>query len=281
MSWFDTSGNFEEARTWGGIEDDRVFYIAVDDTGIVFATGSFRGSDVNFDQGYGTILKSSNGSDDAFLCWFENWGDNLLGVETWGGADWDVGYAVAVDDTGNVYITGFFNGADVDFDPGDGIDLRSSTDESTDAFVSKFDSSVSYQWVRVWGGSGTDYSYNVGTDGLGNVFAVGTFYSGDMDFDPGPGSDLHGSNGWDDAYLTMFDSSGNYVMARTWGGTDYDEAYGLSVSESGAIFVTGFWYSPSLEFAPIGEPCFEDSDIHSSNGGDDAFLVKYMLDGCW
>ena len=280
LSWFDTSGNFDEARTWGGIEDDRVYDIAVDETGIVFATGSFRGSDVNFDQGYGTILKSSNGSDDAFLCWFENW-DNLVGVETWGGADWDVGYAVAVDDTGNVYVTGSFRGADVDFDPGDGTDLRSSTDGSIDAFLSRFDSSVSYQWVRVWGGSGTDYSYNVGTDGLGNVFAVGTFYSGDMDFDPGPGSDLHGSNGWDDAYLSMFDSSGNYVMARTWGGTDYDEAYGLSVSEAGAIFVTGFWYSSSLEFAPVGAPCFEASDIHIANGGDDAFLVKYMPDGCW
>ncbi|MCX6645201.1 MAG: PKD domain-containing protein [bacterium] len=191
LSWFDTSGNFDSARTWGGVQDDRVFGVAVNDTGTVFATGAFRGSDVNFDQEYGSILKSSNGSDDAFLCWFEDW-DNLLGVETFG-----------------------------------------------------------------------------------------TFYSIDMDFDPGPGSDLRISEGWDDAYLTMIDSSGNYVMARTWGDEGYDEAYGLSVSDLGVIFVAGFWYSSSLEFAPVDSPCFEDSDIHINNGEDDAFLVKYMPDGCW
>jgi phage-related tail fiber protein len=187
---------------------------------------------------------------------------------------------VDVDDLGNVYVTGSFKGADVDFDPGDGTDLRSSAGQS-DAFLSKFDSSVSYQWVRAWGGTSVDYSYNVCTDWLGNVFTAGTFYSSDMDFDPGPGSDSHSSSGWDDAYLSMFDSSGNYVMARIWGGTDYDEAYGLDVSDTGAIFVTGFFYSSSMEFAPVGAPCFEDSDIHYSLGNEDAFLVKYMPDGCW
>jgi hypothetical protein len=280
ISWFDTSGNFDSARTWGGAEDDRVFGVAVDDAGTVFATGTFRGSDVNFDQEYGSILKSSNGSDDAFLCWFENW-DNLLGVETWGGIESDIGYSVSVDGLGNTYVAGYFSGTDVDFDPGDGIDLRSSVSGSTDAFLSKFDSSVSYQWARTWGGTGTDYSYNVCVDGLGNVFAVGTFYSSDMDFDPGSGSDMRSSNGWDDAYYTMFDSSGNYVMARKWGGTSYDEAYGLSVSDTGAIFVSGFYYSSPMEFAPVDAPCFEDSDIHSNGGGDDAFLVKYLPDGCW
>jgi hypothetical protein len=179
-----------------------------------------------------------------------------------------------------VYITGWFRGADVDFDPGAGTDLRSSNGDS-DNFLSKFDASVAYQWVRTWGSPTSDGAFQVDVDGLGNAFVTGEFEGSDVDFDPGPGSDLHSSNGTQDAYLNILDSSGNFVMARTWGGNDDDEANGLFVTGPGAIYVVGFFDSGSVEFAPVGAPCFEDSDIHITNGNGDAFLVKYMPDGCW
>jgi hypothetical protein len=147
--------------------------------------------------------------------------------------------------------------------------------------LSKFDASVTYQWARTWGTPSYDDVYHVGADGVGNAFVTGDFEGTDVDFDPGPGSDLHSSNGDDDAYLTMFDSSGNFVLARTWGSTDSEEGYGLFATDPGTIFVVGYFDSGSVEFAPVGDPCFEDSDIHITNGNEDAFLVKYMPDGCW
>jgi hypothetical protein len=282
LSEIDTSGDFIWAGTWGSGNSDTATGVDIKDTGVVFVTGYFMGS-MDFDPGPGDVSKSSNGAGDVFLSWF-NEDNSLLGVETWGGPDFDSAESVAVDGLGNVYVTGLFMGADVDFDPGVGTDLRSSVGDS-DVFLSKFDSAVSYQWVRTWGASdgGPEGNnvYQVEADGLNNVFVTGGFAGHDMDFDPGPGSDMHGTNGDNDAYLTEFDSSGNFVMARTWGGTNYDTGKGLFISDSGAIFVVGLFDSGSVEFAPVDAPCFEDSDIHITNGNGDGFLVKYMPDGCW
>ena len=55
----------------------------------------------------------------------------------------------------------------------------------------------------------------------GNVHAAGDF-QGTVDFDPGNGVDNHTSNGNQDASLSKFDSSGNFMWARTWGGSSDD-----------------------------------------------------------
>jgi hypothetical protein len=70
-------------------------------------------------------------------------------------------------------------------------------------------------------------------------------------------------------------------MARTWGDTDYDEAYGLYISDSDEIFVTGIFYGSSVEFAPVDAPCFNDSEILPGFGCGDAFAIKYIPGGCW
>ncbi|MFH1675599.1 MAG: hypothetical protein ABIC40_01150 [bacterium] len=275
-SIFDTSGSFITVKVEGGVDSDWANDVAVNSAGKIFVTGIFQGT-VYFDENVAN-MKISNGQEDVFLVWYDT-DFSFQGVETWSGTGWDRGYAVDVDGLGNVYVTGSFKGLDVDFDPGDGIDLISSAGQN-DAFLTKFDSAVSYQWARTWGGSSGDYSFNVCVDGLCNVITVGTFYSIDMDFDPGSGSDLHASQGWDDAYLNVLDSFGDFVMARSWGGTDYDEAYGCAVSNTNAIFVSGLYYSSPMELAPVGAPCFEDSHQVGNNGYDDAFLSKYLPNGC-
>jgi hypothetical protein len=277
LSRFDTSGEFVWAGTWGSGEYEEARDVAVADTGEVFVTGSFYDS-VDFDPGSGEVSKSSNGSNDAFLSRFDE-DNNFLGVETWGGTDNDGANSIALDGPGNVYVSGWFRGTDIDFDPGIGTDMRSSNGES-DNFLSKFDSTTAYQWVRTWGSPTYDDVYQMNTDGFGNVFVTGGFEES-VDFDPGPGSDVRNTNGFEDAYLTIFNTDGNYMMARTWGGNDDDEADSLFVTDLGAIYIVGYFDSGSVEFAPVGAPCFEDSDIHITNGNGDAFLVKFMPDWCW
>ena len=84
----------------------------------------------------------------------------------------------------------------------------------------------------------------------------------------------------EDAYLTVFDTMGNFEWARTWGGEFGDYSTGVTTDSSGYIYVTG-GYEDIVNFAPSDPPCNEVPDEHTSNGGIDAFLTKYSLDGCW
>jgi hypothetical protein len=272
LSRFSTSGDFEWAGTWGGDGFDAGYGLAIDGSGRVFVAGGFNGTDVDFDPDpIGSTTRTSNGWSDICLSWFDE-SDVFQGVATWGGTEWESANGATVDAVGNVYVSGFFYGTDVDFDPGVGTDPHSSLGEE-DCFVSKFDPSVSYLWARTWGGISYDEAYGVSINALGNVAVVG-YFDGEADLDPGPGTDQRISNGSYDAFMIRLDSLGDYVMGRTWGGASWDECYATCMTDSGITYI-------GVEFAPVGAPCLEDSDVHDSNGDDDAFLIKYLPDGCW
>ncbi len=164
LSKFDSSGNFEWARTWG---DGCGYGVAADGSGNVYVAGFFWDI-VDFDPGGGDP-HTSNGEWDIFLSKFDSSG-NFGWACTWGGADFDYGHGVAADGSGNVYVTGEFLGT-VDFYPGGWIDYHSSHGKS-DVFLSKFDSSGAYQWASTWGGEGSDAGYGVAADSSGNVYAT-------------------------------------------------------------------------------------------------------------
>jgi hypothetical protein len=191
-------------------------------------------------------------------------------AKTWGSDDVDWGYSVALDSSGNVYVTGMFAGA-VDFDPGPGVDNHISN-EYGDAFLSKFDSSGNFQWARTWGGIYADWGEGVAVDGSGNVYVTG-YFTGTADFDPGPGVDNHTSNGSYEVFLSKFDSSGNFLWAKTWGGADWEEGYGVVVDGPGSVYVTGYFFY-TVDFDPGS-----GLDNHTSNGYHDVFLSKFDSSG--
>jgi hypothetical protein len=85
--------------------------------------------------------------------------------------------------------------------------------------------------------------------------------------------DNHISHGLEDVFLSKFDSSGNYLWAKTWGGSNYDWGYGVAVDGSGSAYVTGnFWWT--VDFDPGSSV-----DNHTSNGGYDVFLSKFDSSG--
>ena len=191
-------------------------------------------------------------------------------AKTWGGNFWDYGHDVTADGSGNIYVTGWY-GDVVDFDPGPGEDWHTSV--GVDAFLSKFDSQGAFLWAKTWGGGSWDWSHGVRVDNLGNVYVTGHF-SYTVDFDPGPGEDWHISNGDSDVFLSKFDSSGNFIWAKTWGGNLWDYGIGVATDGSGNIYVTGM-FGETVDFDPgPGE------DWHTSTvGGDDVFLSKFDSSG--
>ncbi len=256
-------------------------------TGQVYMTGYFTGINIDFDPGTEPgeeDFHDSMGAEDIYLTAFDASGAYLW-TRTWGGSGTgETGYAISVDESGNCYVVGDFTQT-VDFNPDDdpgAVDERDSVGEF-DAFLSAFDSSGNYLWVNTWGGPGDEFPNNLDIDFSGNIYVVGNF-SNTVDFDAGPGVYELTSNGLYDAFLTKVDNNGMHLWSRGWGGGDgsYDIACDVEVSLKGFVYVTGEFHEPDTEFAPVGEPCFQESfllsDIDSSG---DPFIMKSLPDGCW
>ena len=78
--------------------------------------------------------------------------------------------------------------------------------------------------VAVFGGTVDDESFSVAVDSSGNVYTTG-YFTGTVDFDPGAGTANLTSNGQSDVFVSKLDSSGNYVWAKSFGGTEDDGSY--------------------------------------------------------
>ena len=108
---------------FGDTDQDVGYSVTVDSSGNIYTTGLFQGT-VDFDPGAGTANLTSNGGRDVFVSKLDSSG-NYLWAKSWGSAadpglnaD-DTSRSVAVDSSGNVYTTGYFQRT-VDFDPGAG-----------------------------------------------------------------------------------------------------------------------------------------------------------------
>ena len=182
------------------------------------------------------------------------------------------GYATAVDGAGNVLVAGDFRET-VDFDPGPGQVLRSSVSGSTDLFLAKFSSAGALLWVQTFGGdSFSENCWSLAVDGAGNAIIAG-FFSGSVDFDPGPGSTILVSAGNNDAYVAKFASNGNFVWAKQVGGANHEFARGVAVDAGGTISVVGGFYGTG-DFDP-GPGVFN----MTSSGFKDAFVLRLTAAG--
>lgn len=115
----DTSGGFIWARAFGGADDADVAYsISLDIFGNVYTTGRFYGT-ADFDPGASSANITSAGAYDVFVQKMDASG-NFVWARAIGGMDIETGESIAVDDFGNSYITGNFQGI-ADFDPSSSI----------------------------------------------------------------------------------------------------------------------------------------------------------------
>jgi hypothetical protein len=259
------------ARTWGGVGSDSSYDVAVDNDGNIYVTGEFENTvDFNPDPNEDAII-TSNGLLDAFLVKYDQHGD-FQWVKSWGAEGDDRGRALDVDSDGFIYCGGEFRST-VDFDPGTGIDEKTSNG-TVDSSLSKYSPDGSYIWTITWGGGlavGTS-RIKISTDGY--IFVTGNFWSSSADFDPGPGQDIHSTHGYYDVFLSKFDLDGNFGWARTWGGSEDEYGNGIAVDSNGNVYCSGYFHK-TVDFDPgPGEAIHEASGAYS-----DAFLSSFDADG--
>jgi hypothetical protein len=261
-------------KTMGGTDQDYGQSVAVDSSGNVYITGSFRDT-VDFNPDAGPDNRTSAGLEDIFLTKLNSSG-SVVWTRTLGGTDADFGQSVAVDSSDNVYITGSFRDT-VDFDPGAGTDNRTSAGLE-DIFLTKLNSSGSVVWTRTIGGTASDIGRSVAVDSSDNIYITGYFRGTNVDFDPDPvDEDLHTSVGVEDIFLTKINSDGSYGWTKTLGGTDQDFGQSVAVDGSDNIYITGYFRGTNVDFDP--DPV--DEDLHTSAGQEDIFLTKINFDGSY
>ena len=132
----DSSGELVWAKSLGGSSQDQAMDVASDDSGNVYILGRFTGT-ADFDPGLGVSNLTSNGAFDVFIVKLNSSGD-FLWAKSYGNSYDDQPHAVAVDSSGKVYITGWFQQT-VDFDPGAGVTNFASAG-GTDAYLLKLNS---------------------------------------------------------------------------------------------------------------------------------------------
>lgn len=233
----DSIGNFIWAKQMGGTQGDYGISIATDSFGNVYTTGHFSGT-VDFDPGTTTFnLNSAGGSQDIVIQKMDANGNFLWAKQIGGTGNNDLPYDIAIDASGNNYITGIFVG-NVDFDPGVGTTILTSIGIS-DIFVQKMDANGSFIWAKQMGGILDDVtSYSITLDALGNVYTVGHF-NGTVDFDPASTTFNLTSAGNQDIFVQKMDSIGNFLWAKQMGGTSADYGLSIDVDVSGNIYTTG------------------------------------------
>jgi hypothetical protein len=251
----DSSGNWLWAKNAGysgcGTSGNG---IAVDASGNIYVTGDFSGSAT-----FGSITLTSNGDSDIFIAKLDSSG-NWLWAKNAGGTDYDYGQGIAVDASGNSYVTGYF------YDSATFGSTTLTNNGVYDIFIAKLDSSGNWLWAKNAGGSSNDSGNGIAVDASGNSYVTGYF-----DSNATFGYTTLTSNGDDDIFVTKLDSSGNWLWAKKAGGTDYYEGCGIAVDASGNSYITGF-FSDSATFG---------STTLTSNGYCDIFIAKLDSSGNW
>ncbi|HMG14851.1 MAG TPA: T9SS type A sorting domain-containing protein, partial [Saprospiraceae bacterium] len=261
-----TSGKLVWAKNMGGTYDDSAYYITVDAIANVYTTGVFRGK-ADFDPSKGEFNLSTKGNpqyEDVFISKLDSTG-YFKWAKSISGNFVDQGNCIAVDATGNVYVTGGFQYT-ADFDPGpDTSNLISFGDY--DIFILKLDSYGNYIWAKNMGGNQGEIGNSLVLDAIGNIYVTGSF-NGSPDFDPGPSAFNLTSSGFLDIFISKLDTAGIFKWAVNMGGIDDDFGYALSIDKSDNLYITGA-FSQTTDFDP-GQGTFNLKAV----GSDDVYISK-------
>ncbi len=274
VSKLDAGGNYLWAVKMGGTGTEQGYGVAVDGSGNVYTTGYFNGSTVYFDPGSTSTHTLSSAGNDIFVSKLDATGAYVWAVKM-GGTGGDQSYAIAVDNSGNVYTTGSFAGAGAYFDPNSTTSHTLDVTGSSDIFISKLDASGNYVWAGRLGGGSADAGFGIAVDGLGNIYTTGYFSGSGAYFDPNSTANTLSSTGSNDIFVSKLDASGNYVWAGRMGGAGSDQGYGIAVDGSGNVYTTGYFAGSSAYF----DPASTSTHTLSSGGGNDVFISKLSATG--
>ena len=254
-----SNGNYTWHTFYGSSKYDEGDGIAVDGDGNIYVTGLSRDNwNGPQPQSKPPLHAYNQRRDIVVLKLYAN------GTYAWhtfyGSNDNDYGKGIAIDDNGNVYVTGYsrssWNG------PQNKAPLHAYSNGGSNMVVLKLYTNGTYAWHTFYG-SGNDYAYGIAVDGGGQVYVTG--HSRSSWNGPDNQLPLHIYN--DDLDIAVIDlnADGAYQWHTFYGSSD--EGHGIAVEGNGNLYVTGYgtvnWFGDGYT-----------SPLHTHSGNNDIVVLK-------
>ncbi len=237
LTKWNSNGTKAWTKQWGSSKEEDGRGVAVNSNGDIFVTGRTTGDiDGNTNAGTTEDIYLTKWNADGTKAWTKQWGTDQ--------SDW--GFSLALDSSGNIYVTGYTHG---------NLDGNTSAG-SDDIFLTKWNADGTKAWTKQWGTSGGELGEFVTLDSSGNIYVTGTT-SDNLDGNTTAGA-------WD-VFLTKWNADGTKAWTKQWGTSSSEEGYAAVVNSSNDIFVTGYTQG---EF-----------DGNLQTGTTDIFLTKLSDDG--
>ena len=256
---YNSTGDQQWNRTWGGIYNDRAYCVTVDSAGYIYVTG-YHSEDFSPDYRDIVLLKYNSSG-------------GLVWNKTWGVSGQDIGYDIIIDSNNSIYVVGhtqYCGSGDINI------------------VLLKFNSSGYQQWNDTWSGydvgsnDDIDVGYGIALDLDNDIYVVGytestcsgksdiimleydsmgvrspPVFFGGIDIDVGRSvavdsitGDIYVSgytrsygSGNDDLLLIKYDRTFTQQWYKTWGNDSIDRGYDVALNASGDIYVLGITYS--------------------------------------
>jgi hypothetical protein len=195
--------------------------------------------------------------------------DPVLSYSTYlGGNDFDDGSGIAVDASGNAYITGTTTSPNF---PTTGPLQPTKGGGARDAFVTKLSADGSARLYSTYlGGSSEDYGYSITMDTAGNAYVTGETWSSDF---PTANAIQPTNGGGSNAFVTKLNATGSALLYSTYlGGNYWDIGHAIALDTAGNAYVTGETWSDDF---PTANPL----QAARSGSYSDAFVTKLSAAG--
>lgn len=258
----DGAGNAAWSKQFGSAGTEQARAIDVDELdGSAVITGMFTGT-VDFG---GSVL-SSAGSTDIYLAKLDMNGEHLWSKQ-FGDADNQIGRAVHIGSSGDIYLTGSLVGT-VDFGPGNAACPPMTASGLEDVFITKFSSSGVCQFSKRFGTPAQQFSTAIAVDSQQNILVTG-YFNGGIDFGCGMLASGNGMGGTD-IFLAKLDSMGGCIWSKRFGDASNQYATALGIRPSSDEIIIAGYASGTVDFG---------NAALVSAGGSDIFIAAFNGSG--
>ncbi len=259
---------FAWAKSFGNSgSDEYITGMKVDVNGYVYVTGFFSGT-LDFDASAATHTLTSAGLTDIFVAKYSGSGVYQWAVRI-GDTGYDEGDDLAIDDSSNIYVCGYYNG-NPDFDPGSGTKyLGANTLDN--AYYLKLSSSGAFLRAAAYSSSSFESAHAIAVDAAHNVYVTGICNPITI------GSSSLGTHGGIDVFITKTNVAGVLQWAKDIGGSGDENVSGMDLDNAGNLFISGSFSGTDFDVNPTNA-----SYIFSSGGANtNSFMLSMTTAGAF